>query len=337
MSGRLRTDTKPSALFSPLRYPGAKRWISGYIDRAIDCNKLSVDLFVEPFAGGASVSISLLSKNKVKKIGINERDPLIASFWYVLFFDTDWLIECVQNTDVTLTQWEQLKKSRPTTIRQKAFKCFYLNRTSFSGILKSNAGPIGGKKQSSQYKIDCRFNKNTLIDRIRKISLFREKVAFVWNLDWENAIDAIIHFQDNGVLPLSTLFYLDPPFFKKGKALYPYYFRKNNHIELRDYLVKLTQSWILSYDMCSEIMSIYNQSCFSACDVNLIYTTKNYGRRELGKEIIVSNLPIMVSELQLGADKISGHPKILDDKFLTIDKCTFNIPFYDRINLKRSS
>lgn len=299
-----------AAPISPLRYPGAKRWIVGYVDRAIEINNLPVDLFVEPFAGSASVSIALLFMDVVKKIGINEIDPLLSALWQTIFFDTEWIVKCVKNADVTLTQWEKIKKSNPTTIREMAFKCLFLNRTNFSGILKNNAGPIGGKNQSSKYKIDCRFNKKTIIDRITKISSFRDRVEFVWNLDWKKALNKILLNQNKGVLPASTLFYLDPPFFNKAKSLYPYYFQNKDHLELRDYLCTLTKPWILSYDMCPDIMEIYANNILSANGVNLIYTTRNYGKREIGKEVIFSNLPVMVSELRLGVNKhLSAYKK----------------------------
>ena len=303
-------------LVSPLRYPGSKRWMAGYILRAIACNKLSIDCFIEPFAGGASVSLSLLHNDIVKKVGLVERDPLIAAFWYTIFFDTDWLINSVLKTEVTLEKWEILKNSQPVSTRQKAFKCLFLNRTSFSGILKSNAGPIGGKAQTSKYKINCRFTKNTIVNRIRQISEYRGRIAFVWNLDWKSAIDGIKRLQRKGSLSKSTLFYLDPPFYKKGKALYQYYFNHTNHIELRDYLIQFDQPWILSYDLCPEIVGMYKDGGFNACDVNLIYTTSHNGQRGLGKEVIVSNLTKMVSELQLGVDKRSSNPKKLSSEFL---------------------
>jgi hypothetical protein len=46
--------------------------------------------------------------------------------------------------------------------RDIAVKCLFLNRTTFSGILHGRAGPMGGRKQQSDYKIDCRFNKDGL-------------------------------------------------------------------------------------------------------------------------------------------------------------------------------
>jgi len=312
---------KRSAPVSPLRYPGAKRWMTGYISRAIVCNKLTVDCFIEPFAGGASVSLSLLHSGLVEKVGLIERDPLIAAFWYTIFFDTDWIVNSVLKTDVTLDKWVIIKDTQPVSIRQKAFKCLFLNRTNFSGILKSSAGPIGGKAQTSKYKINCRFTKNTIVNRIKQISKFRNRIAFVWNLDWKTAIDGIKRLQRKGSLSKSALFYLDPPFYKKGKALYQFYFKQSNHIELRNYLIHFDQPWILSYDLCPEIVEMYKDDGFSACDVNLIYKTSHYGQRGLGKEVIVSNLPNMVSELQLGVDKRSGNPKKLNLEFLRCNEC----------------
>lgn len=300
---------------SPLRYPGAKRWLAKYVSRALSCNRLSGCNFIEPFAGGASVSLFLLHHNIVEKVGLIERDPLIAAFWHTVFFDTDWLIRSVHNASVTLEKWLSLKNTQPVSTRQKAFKCLFINRTSFSGILKSNAGPIGGKAQTSNYKIDCRFPKSTIVNRIMQISEYRDRIAFVWNLDWKTAINGIKELQRMGSMAKSVLFYLDPPFYKKGKALYPFYFKHANHIELRNYLVHFDQPWILSYDLCPEIVEMYKYGGFKACDVNLIYTTRHKGQRGLGKEIIVSNLPKMVSELQLGIDKRTSIPKELTTEF----------------------
>lgn len=309
--------TRNKAPVSPLRYPGAKRWMANYIKFSILQNPIYPQLFIEPFSGGASVSLSVLYEGLVERIGLVDRDPLIAAFWKTLFFDTEWLIEQVLNTEVTLRKWEQLKKRQPKTIRDKAFTCLYLNRTSFSGILKSDAGPLGGKAQTSPYKIDCRFNKETIVKRIRRIAKYRDRVAFVWNLHWKNALGKIHQMQAIGNLTRSTLFYFDPPFYKKADELYNYYFQLTDHLKLRDYLTDFSQPWILSYDSCPEIIEMYLEGGFKANDVNLIYKTQRHGRG-LGKEVIVSNLPNMISELQLGTDKSISNPKILCHKTLPI-------------------
>lgn len=313
---KMTKKVRNKAPVSPLRYPGAKRWISGYISRSISYNNLKPQLFVEPFAGGASVSLSLLYMGLVERIILIDQDPLISAFWKTLFFDTNWLVDQVLETDVTLENWEYYKQLQPLTTRQKAFKCLYLNRTSYSGILAPNAGPIGGKSQTSEYKIDCRFNKETIVKRILRVAQYRDRVAFIWNLHWKTALGKIQRMQGSKELPERAFFYLDPPFYNKAEKLYTYYFKQKDHLALRDHLVSFDQPWILSYDSCSEIVSIYKEGKFKACDVNLIYRASQYGKGGSGKEVVVSNLTNMVSELQLGVGKNTTKPRLLSENFI---------------------
>src|SRR6187399_2470570 len=127
---------------SPLRYPGAKRWMAPYIARSIDRNDLLPELFVEPFAGGASVSLAQLASGLVRQVVLNDADPMIAAFWQTVFFDTQWLVSKVLETEVTLEEWKRQKSANPSSVRGLAFKCLFLNRTSFSGVLTDRAGPI---------------------------------------------------------------------------------------------------------------------------------------------------------------------------------------------------
>jgi DNA adenine methylase len=262
--------------------------MSGYISRSIAHNDLYPELFVEPFAGGASVSMAQLSFNLVECIALVDRDPLIASFWQTVFFDTDWLVDQVWKTEITLEKWERLRRQTPLSVRQRAFKCLYLNRTSFSGVLAPSAGPIGGKTQKSKYKIDCRFTKETLIKRIRRVSEYHDRVALVWNLHWRRAVSRIQRMQQAGSLPKSALFYFDPPFYKKADALYTFSFKHTDHVALRDFLFTFDQPWILSYDFCPEVISLYRDGGFRASNVNLIYTASQKGEHGIGKELIVS-------------------------------------------------
>jgi len=300
---------KQGSPVSPLRYPGAKRWMSGYISRSIERNQLLPALFVEPFVGGGSVAIAQLHAGLVQKVVLNDVDPMVASLWKTIFFDTDWLIARIRKADVTLDEWKRQKALQPSSRRGLAFKCLFLNRTSFSGVLTDRAGPLGGQCQQSRYKIDCRFNKETLIKRIEDIAGFRSKVAGVWNLSWKAAICRVAQMQEMGALPKASLFYLDPPFYRKASCLYRYYFDYQAHLRLRDFLVDFEEPWILSYDACPEVLDLYRHSECRASDVHLVYTASQKSKRCVGKEIIVSNLPRMVSELQLGVGKHTGSPR----------------------------
>jgi DNA adenine methylase len=175
-------------LLSPLRYPGGKRKLAGYIAAAIRLNSLRPRLFVEPFAGGASVSLYLLEQGLVDKIALGEKDELIAAFWHTVFFDHNWLVEQLRGIQPTLELWTEFRHWDPQSNREKALKCLFLNRTSFSGILNRTAGPLGGQKQASEYRVDCRFYPETVIRRIQTLAGLAGRVQFIHCGDWRETM-----------------------------------------------------------------------------------------------------------------------------------------------------
>jgi DNA adenine methylase len=288
---------KDIPLLSPLRYPGSKRGLVGYIKQALEINKCKPALYIEPFVGGASVALQLMQDGLIQSAILMDVDPWIASFWQTVFFDTDWLVEQVQTIDVTLEQWYRLKRSRPITTREQALAFFFLNRTSFSGILEAKAGPLGGRQQNSPYKIDCRFPRATLVRRIRQAATHTEKVYAVWSCSWEDGIAKIRDEQRVGRLPCDGLFfYLDPPFFDKAEDLYRYYFAQKDHVALRDFLLTLEDKWILSYDSAQQVEALYGQALKKRVNgtqkhhVELFYSLAAMSKRQKGQEVIISNL-----------------------------------------------
>jgi len=271
---------------SPLRYPGSKQKFCNTLADILKANKIKPELFIEPFAGGASISLYLLQNNLVHKIALIEKDPLLASFWKTVFFDSEWLIKEVERIDVSLKKWHFFKNYNPRTIRNKALKCLFLNRTNFSGILK--AGPIGGQKQISNYKIDCRFNKKALIKKIEILASYKEKILFIEEGDYNCVInDKSISF------PAETFFYFDPPYVNKAKNLYNFYFTDADHISLKNFISNLSSNWLLSYDYeppVHELYSTFSNSGF----FNITYTARatKIKNRPLKKEFIASNLDI---------------------------------------------
>lgn len=114
-------------------------------------------------------------------------------------------------------------------------------------------GVIGGLKQEGNYKIDARFNRDDLIDRIDIIGKFRSRIK-VKNMD---ALKYITNYINK--LSENTLVYLDPPYFLKGQHLYMNHYKKEDHILLRDKIIKcLNRNWVLSYDADSEILKMYS-------------------------------------------------------------------------------
>ena len=269
---------------SPLRYPGAKSGLVGVIGDLVASarGKLGkAELFVEPFAGGASTALRLAAAGIVQRVLLADTDPLVARFWQVAAADTDWLIDRMMDEPVTLERWDHWRNWQPSdpADRDTAVKCLFLNRTTFSGILHGRAGPIGGRKQESEYKIDCRFNKEALTARLRFVGdlYTSNRLADVWCKDWKDTLDDVVEWYPQ-LIPNQVIAYLDPPYWSKSAKLYRKSFdpaggytelnsmRPVSPLEAHDWLDDLAHyklaeylrheaqvRWILSYDNHSDL------------------------------------------------------------------------------------
>ena len=293
---------------SPLRYPGGKRKLAPFIADLISRSGVRPALFVEPFAGGASVSISLLEAGYVDAIALADVDPLVASFWQTVFSaDAHRLADMIYDAKVDLGEWKRLKNSDTSKGLDAAYKCLFLNRTSFSGSLNRTAGPIGGMSQASEYKIDCRFNQPKLAERILELSSLRHSVRFVRNENYTKTVRDIRRtaiFRDT---PERVFWYLDPPFFAKADKLYRCHFEREHHETLAAQISDLPGSWLLSYDDHPEARKMYGEHPGYAL-VNLQYSARiDENKRLVAKETVVSTVIADLrarGQLQNGADVI---------------------------------
>jgi DNA adenine methylase len=287
---------------SPLRYPGGKAKLCYYIEKVINCNHLGGYNFYEPFAGGASVSINLLQSDMIGQATLIEKDPLIYAFWYTVFNKTAELCSMIEESKVNIETWEYLTHCKNIDIPNKenilelGFAGLFFNRTSFSGIL--NGGPIGGFKQDGKYKIDCRFNKEKLIKSIYFLSLYKDRVNVLLD-DGVRFLDYCSHhIQGN------SFFYVDPPYYNKGKSLYRRYFNNQEHINLSNILKRSQFPWLLSYDNCPFINEIYGHD---NCQLNRTFLYFDYSINNVRKEqeLLVSNLEIPPIETKLLSKYVS--------------------------------
>lgn len=250
--------TRGKAYLSPLRYPGSKRQLVPLIASVIAALGDPVEVFGEPFGGGASVSLQLAGEGAVGSALIADKDPLVYAFWRVACYDTQWLVDAMLEEEVTLKRWERFKSSRPRDLKGRALKCLFLNRTSFSGILHKKAGPLGGKAQESKYKIDCRFPKQTLAKRLRQVGELAEqgRIFDVWRYDYRGTVEKVRLARRSN--RFRTLLYFDPPFYGKGQDLYRYAFSEQDHKYLASFLRRMQLPWILSYDAHPGVRALYN-------------------------------------------------------------------------------
>lgn len=240
--------------YSPLRYPGGKSKLAKFVASICEKNNINGH-YVEPYAGGASVALYLLINGNVKKITINDLDRGIYAFWYSILNNTDEFCKKISNTRITVKNWKKFKKistnSETADLFDLGFATFFLNRTNHSGII--DGGVIGGEDQEGDYKINCRFNKKNLIEKIRLIALHKDNIE-LFNLD---ALDLVKQIQEQGNNE-STIFYFDPPYYLKGPSLYLSHYKKDDHKKVSEAIQKIENSkWIVSYDEAKKIKDLY--------------------------------------------------------------------------------
>lgn len=237
--------------YSPLRYPGGKAFLAKEFERILKAIKLDKPIYIEPYAGGAGAALTLLFEGKVKRIIINDLDKGIYSFWKSVTEKSEKFSKKIIITPVTVREWKKQKKiylDKNSKVFDKGFATFFLNRTNRSGVL--NAGPIGGKDQSGNYKINARYNKKALAERVRKIGKYRKYIKV---LNEEG-----IMLTKKYLGKKSTFIYLDPPYMKKGKLLYLDLYEKKDHKQLADLLnSKANSHWVLTYEEMREVRSFF--------------------------------------------------------------------------------
>lgn len=242
--------------YSPLRYPGGKSKLYKQIEQIIKSNNLINGTYIEPYAGGAGIACGLLFNNIVDSVIINDYDISIYAFWYSMLNYTDDFIELIEKTPVTIEEWFKQKKIQNSkelysiNLLPLGFSTFFLNRTNRSGIIKG--GVIGGKNQDGIYKLDCRFNKKNLIERIKRIANYRDNIQIL-NLQAEKLItERLVNVDCN------SLIFFDPPYYKKGPGLYSSFYKHDNHVALERLIhTYINTPYIITYDNVNEINDIY--------------------------------------------------------------------------------
>jgi DNA adenine methylase len=202
----------------------------------------------------------------------------------------------VRNVPVNISEWKHQKSIifkkdvfENSSDYEIGYATFYLNRCNRSGLF--DASPIGGYLQEGKWKIDARFNKNKLIEKIEEISLYKNKIA-IYNHD---AMHFFINVLDKMDIDYSeTLIYLDPPYFKKGPSIYRKSYSKKQHEELSVFLrCFLETKWVLSYDDNPYIRKLYANTRINGFSKNHFA----YKARIGNELIIVSDKCILPSDI----------------------------------------
>ena len=256
------------------------------MERLFASNFTAAHSYAEPYAGGASLALSLLRTNKVSEIFLNDLDTSVYAFWWSILTRTDDFLRLLRKRTVTVEEWGRQRSTyanpRGASRLSLGFSFFFLNRTNHSGIM--NGGIIGGKAQRGEWLIDARFNKPELERRILAIAQLRHRIQ-ISNLD---ALD----FLRTRRFGRNTLVYCDPPYYRRGPLLYLNSYTSQDHALVHQALTASRMRWLVSYDDVPEIRRLYS-SCRSR-RFKLLHTARD---TRVGKEVMYFSPDLKVPRL----------------------------------------
>ncbi len=222
------------------------------------------------------MALRLLFEEYVDHIYINDLDRSIYAFWASVLVYPDAFCSWIRDVDVSMDSWyhykEIQKKAQSSDLFELAKSTFFLNRTNVSGVIKG--GVIGGYEQKGNYKIDVRFKKEDLIDRIQKIARFKSRI-FVSNLDGLAFVKKMDSKSEK------VFIYLDPPYFQKGADLYMNFYSKADHEKLSRHVHKMKKKWMVSYDNHDFILNLY------AAEKKILYKLSQSASNRVGDEVLI--------------------------------------------------
>ena len=273
-----------------LRYPGGKSKLSSFISSLIETNNLNDAIYVEPYAGGAGIAVNLLFNEWIREVIINDFDIHIYSFWKSILDDTERILQLIKDKKVSVSEWKKQKyiflNPKEYSRTEVGFSTFYLNRCNRSGVL--TGGVIGGYKQLGNYKIDARFNKDNLSRRIERIALYSNRIK-VYKKD---ALTLLKNINDK---KQKYFIYLDPPYYHKSDDLYYNIYKESDHKKLSVFLKKEKNFfWVLSYDNCKEIRTLYTKNKKRNFSINYSLNKKTEGH-----ELMIFDKKIKITKSSL--------------------------------------
>jgi DNA adenine methylase len=235
------------------RYPGGKSKFRKQIKEHVIFDK-HIE-YREVFFGGGSIGLDL--EYATNNAWINDFDKGLYCLWKSVKKHPDKLIYKIETFVPSVNYFDKFKKSlneisitpkNDDDIVEIGFQKLAIHQISYSGLGTMSGGPLGGRDQKSDYKIDCRWSPVYLAKNIRRISslLQNTKITCV----------------DYSELILDTskqaFVYLDPPYYEKGSQLYQHSFNEEQHKTLASLLKETPHQWLLSYDDCQFIRNLYD-------------------------------------------------------------------------------
>lgn len=279
---------------SPFRYAGGKFYARKLILEHLPPHRT----YIEPFAGGASI---FFVKDKSPVNWLNDIDEELVNCYLMIRDHPQQLIETLKNEIATKERHTFYKKEfSPKDDLQRAQRWYYLNRTSYSGIMNMQNCFWGyGDKYSMR-------PENWPRNILRTSQKLQGVKLTTWDFDWV--------LQEAGK---DAFLFVDPPYFNADQdKFYAFSFQRGDHFRLALSLRAASEriKFLLTYDNSPEVRELYKWAheihekewnyTIARTDDQKNKSNVRKGNRSKGREIFVINYcspvePVVQQQLSL--------------------------------------
>jgi DNA adenine methylase len=276
-----KKTTLKAAVHSPFRYPGGKFYARKHIVSTLPPHVK----YCEPFCGGASI---FFAKPLVPCNLLNDLDGELMNCYAYIRDHVEILIRQLKDLKATKENHSYFKKLRPRDDLERAKRWYFLNRVSYSGIMKMQNCYWGyGEKYS--------MTPERWAAHLRKTSAKLQGVELTC-LDFRDVIKSA---------DPDTFLFIDPPYYASDQdKFYTCAFGRQDHEDLCRLLIEREHEvkFLLTYDNRWDVHKLYD-GWFHVRPVEWGYTIQrtddqrndrkltdgHVGRRKKGKELFITN------------------------------------------------
>ena len=264
---------------SPFRYPGGKTWLVPRIRQWLASRPAYPCEFIEPFAGGGIVSLTVAAENLAEHVTMVELDEQVAAVWQTIieYNDGIWLADKIVSFNLTHEALKNTMRRKARSTRERAFQTILKNRTYHGGILAPGSAPL--KHGESGKGILSRWYAETLRRRILNIAAMRERITFIEG----DGLEAIRRNARR-----DAVFFIDPPYTAAGKRagrrLYTH--SELDHEELFRVTSAICGDFLMTYDNAEGVRELARRFGF---DTELV-AMKNTHHAKMTELLIGRNL-----------------------------------------------
>ncbi len=224
---------------SPFRYPGGKFYARRMI---LDVIPPHVD-YCEPFAGGASIFFA--KERAIRLSTLNDMDSDVINTLTQIRDNVESLIELLDGIKATKKNYAFYKNCyEPSNKLERAFRWYYLNRTSYSGIMRPENCYWGFGRKYSMCPENWPPHLRTVSEKLQGVRLMSR--------DFEKVIDK---------LPDGCFAFVDPPYYNADQQkFYKHTFSLDDHKRMLKCLRRNSSrlSFLLTYDNHPDIKAMYS-------------------------------------------------------------------------------